>query len=136
MEIDVTRFFNDADPYDFSASMAERGNNAGPETWANAVREGTDAPLLTTEDELAALRDYAKRFGAWSEDEVAAWSDAECNALFIQFISGDMREIEALCMKDDGEVDWDQYEAMASEGQISSNLFQGIDGHIYYYLGH
>ena len=30
MEIDITEFFNSAEPYEFSASRAERGPNAGP----------------------------------------------------------------------------------------------------------
>ena len=94
MEIDITNFFNNAEPFDFSASVAERGENAGRDTWNNAKREGAASPLLTTPEQLDALRSYVKGFGAWDDDEIAAWDDAECNALFIQLISGDMREIE------------------------------------------
>ena len=136
MEIDVTRLVRETDPFDFSASVAERGQNAGPETWANAVREGATAPLLTTEAELDALRDWAKDFGAWSAEEIAAWSPEECNALLIQYVSGDLREMEALCIGDDGEIDWDEAERLASEGTIGGSLYRGDNGRVYFYLGH
>ena len=135
MEIDITSFFNEAEPYDFSASVAERGENAGRDTWRNAVEEGGKSPILTTAEQLEALRKYAAGFGAWDGEEIAAWSDDECNALFIQLISGDMREIEALCTTDDGEVDWAEYERLAEKGTISASLYRGDNGRIYYYLG-
>ena len=135
MEIDITEFFKDAEPFEFSASRAERGDNAGPETWANAVAEGESSPLLTTPDQIEALREHVKGFGAWDDEEIAAWSDAECNALFIQIISGDMREIESLCTGDDGEVDWAKYEELSLERTIGGDLYRGEDGRIYYYLG-
>ena len=135
MEIDITRFFTEAEPYEFSGSMAERGDNAARETWNNAKREATESPLLTTEEELSALRSYVKEFGAWDDVEIAAWDSVECNALFVQLISGDMREIESLCMGDDGEVDWNEHERLANRGTISGNLYRGDDGRVYYYLG-
>jgi hypothetical protein len=135
MEIDITRFFNDAEPFDFSSSVAERGQNAGKETWANAKREGAESPLLTTPEELEALRSYVKEFGAWEDAEIQGWSEAECNALFIQLISGDMREMESLCMGDDGELDWPEIERLQQEGTISSNIYRGDDDKVYYYLG-
>ena len=39
MEIDITAFFENADPFEFSHSRAEGGANAGPQTWANAKEE-------------------------------------------------------------------------------------------------
>ena len=77
MEIDITRFVTEADPYEFSASIAERGDNAGPETWRNAVAEGESSPLLTTPEQLDALRAYMKGFGAWDDEEIAAWVKKE-----------------------------------------------------------
>lgn len=135
MEIDITSFFHNAEPFEFSASVAERGQNAGRDTWRNAVAEGSSAPLLTTEAQLDALRQWAKESGGWDAEERAAWSDAECNALFIQLISGDMREIENLCMGDDGEIDWKEAEKLSSEGTIGGRLYPGKSGKIWYYLG-
>lgn len=130
MEINITEFFTNADPFEFSASRAERGQNAGPETWANA--KAYRPPLLNTEDELQALRDYVKDFGAWSKDEIAAWSDNDCNALFIQLVSGDMREGRLDSDPDDS--NWRDYEKGASDGRWSGNLFKTDDGKVYYSL--
>jgi hypothetical protein len=139
-EIDITRFVQEADPFEFSASRAERGEHAGRDTWRNAVAEGTSAPLLTTEEHFDALRAWAKDTGAWDAAERAAWSEAECNALFIQLVSGDMREAGmGDCELD--EFDWDKYQSRASEGRISGNIYRcDIEGHesfgrIFYYLG-
>ena len=134
MEIDITDFFENAEPFEFSASRAERGENAGPETWQNALHEACRAPLLTTEDQLDALRDYMRDFGAWDKEEIDNWTSDECNALFIQLISGDIREIEGLCMGDNGEVDWQEYERLAECGTISGNIFKTDYGRIYYSL--
>ena len=111
MEINVTAFVKNEDPFEYSASRAERGENAGRETWGNAKR----APMLLTEPEhFDALRVYVKGFGSWGEAEIAAWTEQECNAIFVQLISGDMREAEA--------------------GQIGGHLFRGDDGEVYYSL--
>lgn len=132
MEIDITSFFESADPFEFSASHAERGQNAGPETWANAKREGSESPLLTTPEQLDALRSYVRDFGAWEEAEIAAWDAAECNALFIQFVSGDMRE--ANLDSEPSDSDWAEYRRRAEEGRCSSQLYRNDDGRVYYSL--
>jgi len=131
MEINITRFFNEAEPFEFSASIAERGDNAGNETWNNAKNEAARLPLLNGENELAAMRQWAKASGGWNDDEIAAWSDTELNALFIQLISGDIREAES----GNGEIDWEQYEQEQESGNVSGCLYRGIDGQIYYSLG-
>lgn len=130
MEIDITDFVNNADPFEFSASVAERGKNAGRETWANAKRDAAATPLLTTPEQLDALRDHARGFGAWDGEEIAAWSDDECSALFIQMISGDMREAGM----DLADFDWEEYEERANGGEISGRICRGGD-RVYYYLG-
>ena len=127
MEIDITSFFENAEPFEFSASRAERGENAGPETWANAVREGTDSPLLTTPEQIAALRRYVEDFGAWDAEEIVGWSDAECNALFIQLVSGDIRKAGL----DNGEPNWEAYEA---DENNRGGLYRGGGGKVYYSL--
>lgn len=130
MEINITQFFNTATPRDYSASVAEIGNDAGPSTWRAACDDVADyGPMLATPAQLQALRDYVRGFGAWSDDEIAAWSDVECNALFIQLISGDILESPL----DSG--DWEQYKEWSEQGICSSNIFRADDGQIYYTLG-
>lgn len=134
-EIDITDFLSDDDasPYEFSASAAELGQCAGKITWRNSMDRAQDNALLTTQDQIDALKAYVKGFGAWDDTEIEGWSDQECNALFIQLISGDLRE-SGLADSDPDEFDWTEYEARASEGQISGNIFRADDGRVYYSL--
>ena len=128
MEINITSLFTDGEysPRDYSASVAEIGNNAGQITWQTAME--SEYGFLDTPEKLDAFRDHIQGFGAWSEDEIAAWNVTECNALFVQLVSGDIREAGL----DVDNPDWDEYEA---NDNITHNIFQGIDGEIYYYLG-
>ena len=135
MEIDITSFFESADAFEFSASRAERGQNAGPETWANALEEGASSPLLTTEAQLEALRSHMRGYGAWEKSEIEAWSPTECNALFIQLISGDMRESGLDQIEIDDDKAWRDYEKGAEDGRYSGSIYRGDDGRVYYYLG-
>jgi hypothetical protein len=132
MQINITRFFNEAPVFDFSHSQMEGGPNAGPETWNNAKDAAAESPLLTTPEQLDALREYVKGFGAWDDEEIAAWSDNEVNALFIQLLSGDMRE--AGLDNEPDEDAWKEYESRAEAGQCQSNIYKGDDGEIYYSL--
>ena len=132
MEIDITTFFETADPFEFSGSVAERGQNAGRETWNNAKEEGANSPLLTTPEQIEALREYVKDFGAWTREEIAAWTNTECNALFIQLVSGDMRE--GGLDNDPDDSDWAEYEKRAERGNCPSNIFRTDDGKVYYSL--
>lgn len=141
MEIDITDFVQKEEPANFSASVAELGTDAGRITWRNAVVEGERAPLLTTPEAIEALRDWARSSGGWDDEEIAAWSDVECNALFVQIISGDLRELESLCMGADGEIDWDKAHELSERGTINGCMYPcDVAGHpqhgrIFYYLG-
>lgn len=128
MEIDITRFFAEACPRDYSASRAELGDSAGADTWRAANDDSEEYPLLTNDEERAAFRDYVRGFGAWSREEIAAWSDTELNALCIQMVSGDMREGNL----DSKPIDWAAYEADAQAGRISGRIVRGDDGRIYF----
>jgi hypothetical protein len=127
MEINITSF--DAPAFDYSHSIAEGGTNAARNTW-NAALNGPR--LLTTDAALDAMRAWAGRTGAWEETEIAAWDDTELNALFVQLVSGDIREAGADCLAG---IDWAHYAEDSEAGQISGCMFQGDDGQIYYYLG-
>ena len=131
MEIDITSFFNSANPCDYSASRFELGDNAGRITWQNALE--ADSGLLDSPEKLEAFRDHVRGFGAWDDAEIAAWDRRECEALFVQMISGGMREAGLHSAM--AEEDWQEYEACAQAGEIPSNLFRGDDGRVYYYIG-
>jgi len=131
MELNITHFFNDATPMDYSASVAEIGNDAARATWQAAIDDSDDYPMLDSDEKREEFRRYVKGFGAWSENETRAWSDQELNALLIQMISGDMREAGL----DQSEPDWDQYQIDSEDGRISGNIFRGGDSNIFYYIG-
>lgn len=135
MEIDITEFVETADAYEFSASQAELGTNAGKITWSNAMAEAAERPLLITEDELDACRAWAQGFGAWDAETIAGWTAQECNALLVQYIAGALRELEATCGRDDGTIDWQKSERLCEQGAISGALYRGDDGAIYFYMG-
>lgn len=111
MEINITKFYREAAPMDYSASIAEIGADAGPATWHAACEDAPDYNLLSTDEARDAFRSHVKGFGAWSDEEIAAWSDVELDALFMQLISGDIRNNEL------------------------DRIFTGTDDLTYYYLG-
>lgn len=130
MELNITQFFNQAAPMDYSASIAEIGQNAGTDTWNAACEDSEDYPLLVTADQLDAFQEFVSDSGGWTDEEIAEWSTRELNALCIQWISGDMRE--AGLDADSTDEDWKEYEANDS---LCHRLFKGIDGQIYFYIG-
>lgn len=131
MELNITKFFNECAPMDYSASIAEIGRHAGAYTWRAACDDSPDYVILDTEDKRAAMRRYVKGFGAWSEDEIASWSDVELNALLMQMIAGDIRGAD---LSTDS-PDWDKHQRDSEEGRVSGQLYRGDDGEIYYYIG-
>ena len=135
MQINITEFVRNAETHDLSASVAELGANAGKITWDNAKRKAASIHLVKQEDRTE-FETWARDFGAWSKEEIAAWSLDECNALLIQYISGDLNELESLCYSDDDEfnIDWPKAEKMSEHGTISGNIFKSDDGQVYFYM--
>jgi len=208
LEIDITALL-ETDQFALSHSIAEGGQNAGPKTWKASLEAASETPILDTPEKLQAMRDFARSSGGWNDEETAAWTDQDVNALFLQWVAGDCRECPAKLegitfeeratvearwdgLRDEGgalvssdgnrfidagtvewwyteddtpdmetgpfesrsdayqdacpqgrepradsldEIDWLEYETQASAGRISSNLFQGDDGKVYFYLG-
>lgn len=130
MEINITHLL-ETDLFPFSHSQMEGGENAGQVTWRNAL-DGP-RPLLSTPEELQHFKDWTAEFGAWNQEEREAWSDNETQALFLQFIAGDVREAGADSLD---ETDWEQYQTDSESGRVSSNLHRSDDGQIYYSLNH
>jgi len=131
MEIDITTFFNEATPMDYSASVMEIGSDAGPSTWRAACDDSEDYMMLNSDEKREEFRHYVKDFGAWSEDEIQAWTNQELNALFIQMVSGDIREAKL----DHDNPDWDQYQKDSEAGRIAGRIFKGSNSKVYYYIG-
>jgi hypothetical protein len=132
MELNITRFFAEAAPKDYSASRAEIGENAGPDTWRAACDDSPDYMLLDTDEKREAFREFVGQMGAWDDEEIAAWSDIELNALCIQFISGDMRDagLEAGASS----LDWQAYKVGCENGTYSGRLYGVEDGEVFYSL--
>jgi hypothetical protein len=133
MEININQYFeNELCPSDFSASANEMGNNAGALTWAYSNEEVEDTILLVTFEQFAAFIAHMESMGMDFSDDDKPMNGTELNALFIQLISGDIRESEGL---DQSPINWELYEEESREGQIASNIFLSDDDNVYYYLG-
>ncbi len=132
MELNITRFFSDANPRDYSASMVELGDNAGAITWRAACSDAPFFNILNTGDKRHAFREFLLSSGGWSREEITSFKSNELNALCMQFIAGDMREAGLDGVDRFSESAWNDYEAMANIGHISSRLFRGNDTQIYY----
>lgn len=132
MHIDITALLKE-DLFRFSHSVAEGGDNAGRNTWNAALEDAKTRrpPLLDTPEKIEAFHDWVRDFGAWDDDEIAAWSEDENNALFLQFIAGDVREAGA---DDLGSLDWDEYQKDAEAGRAPSYLYKDESGRIFYDL--
>lgn len=141
-ELDITLFVRVEEPAEFSASRVELGNDAAKITWGNAVEHAKNtrldnaAPWITAENRDV-FDAWVREFGAWDAKEIAAWSLDECNALLIQYISGDLRELESLCFSETDEfgIDWGKAQKLSEEGAISGNIYKGDDGKVYFYMG-
>lgn len=139
MYIDITSVVLDVDTWPLSGSVSTHGPNAGPRTWAASMEEATRTVLLDTPEKLDALRDYMRGLGAWDDDEIDAWDAQHCNAMFLQSISLDMREMgmDDVEWSDEEEARaaWAEIEKRQEAGEIPSNIFRGDDGRFYFYLG-
>lgn len=134
MEIDITKFFTTCAPMDYSASIAEIGDSAARYTWCAAKDDApANSDLLDNDDKRQEFRDYVKSFGAWDVEEISSWNNEELTALFMQFISGDMREGDMNAEMSDDE--WTEYQERAENGNISGRIYKGDNGKIYYYIG-
>lgn len=102
-ELNVTALINrfsdsgDIDPMDLSGSVMEHGRNAGRITWNNCKDLAKEETDLSREilDHAQHVRDHFSEYGAWSENEIAEWSDRELVAITLQEIAASYRELES-----------------------------------------
>lgn len=130
MDINITSLLK-LDCFDLSHSRFEGGDNAGKNTWNASLKQADETPLLDIPEKLRAMRAFALDSGGWDREEVNKWTPKEVNALFLQWIANDTRELNADSL---GEIDWDEAEELQREGNAPSNLFKGSDGQIYFSL--
>lgn len=130
MELDITHMMEDANVMPMlSGSILEHGRDADRITWRNSVAYGHAHPLLTCDSDREAARRYFAEFGAWSWEEIVAWSDDELNGILCQDIAGNIREMDVA-------EDYTDYRRLAEAGKVSGNIYQGSDGRWYFYMGH
>lgn len=132
MEINLSPLLS-ANMFEFSHSVAEGGSNAGRDTWQAAL--AGPRPLLD-EAGVAEFRSWVKDFGAWTRDEIEGWSVNECEALFLQFVAGDVREAGFDSLEDMTASDWAEYAKRQEAGQCSSYLFRTEAGEVFFDLSH
>lgn len=127
MELNITSLMNRKhEMHYYSASQAEYGSDAGRITWENAKDAAEEQPLVTTDEQIAEVKDYFREFGAWEDDEIDAWGVNEVNALLLQLIAGDIRERQHY--EDKGEME--RYEE-----NLGGRICQCDDNEFYYYIG-
>lgn len=134
MEINITHLTNGETPWrDYSASAMELGQDAGKITWGHAME---DAPgfALFPESDCDELREQFQRFGAWTEEELKEMDYTQLQALLLQFLSGDIREVPSKNEPFSPEW-WKEYEGLAEDGLFSCMLGKGEDGTVWWYFG-
>ena len=131
MEINITPFFYQGQAHLYSASAAELGENAGKITWINSMNFSDKHKMLVTDEQLEAFRAFVKDTGGWTQEEISHWTNHELNALFVQFVAGDIREggLSGPCQ------DWEQYQADCESGLVSGRIFKSDDNQIFYCIG-
>lgn len=130
MELNITHFFNEACPMDYSASVAEIGQTAGEDTWRTAIDDSEHYMILNTNNKREAFENHLKGFGAWPREEIQSWSNLEINALLLQMISSDIREFQELANSD-----WDEWQKLNEAGTCCGRLYGcplSFDGQVYY----
>jgi hypothetical protein len=130
-EIDVTEFLAGHRLKYFSGSIAELGNDAGQQTWAECNDKAEDWQPLDTDEKRETFRDFVLSSGGWSEEEIAEWPDSHLQALCIQWIAGDAREC-GIDGEDLSAIDWSQLEQDQHDGQAPGSLYRGDDGRVYW----
>lgn len=137
MEIDISAFFKTAAPRDYSASVAEIGQDAGRVTWAAALEDAPGFDFLSTEEAREEWRGFVISSGGWTAEEVAAFTNAELSALFLQWVAADCREMFPDARTLDGLTpdDWARAEEMAEAGQAPGRIFRADDGRVFFYVG-
>jgi hypothetical protein len=133
MEIEVTHMVEELDEMPMlSGSVAELGSDAGPRTWKRSVEYGRTHPLLKTDDERDAARHHFRGYGAWTREEIDAWSEDELQGIVCQDVAAAIREMESY-------ETYEDFQQAAEQGRVSGRLYMAgqEDGseRWYFYVG-
>ncbi len=72
MEIDITHFFTgDVETWEVSGSKATHGKDAAKTTWEAGLALARERPLLTTDEQLDAMRSFVRESGGWDREETS-----------------------------------------------------------------
>lgn len=132
MELNISSFFATVTPRELSSSVAESGPCAGAHSWSASCKASMHHPLLDDDEKRDAFRAWVESSGGWTTEEIASWSDLDLNALLLQWIAGDLREMGI--DEDTSGIDWADVEQGQSAGQYPSNILRGDDGKVYFSL--
>jgi hypothetical protein len=132
MELNISSFFATVTPRELSSSVAESGPCAGALTWSASCKASMHHPMLDDDEKRDAFRAWVEQSGGWTAEQIAAWTDTELNALLLQWIAGDLREMGV--DDDTAGIDWADVGRGQSEGKYPSNIFRGDDGLVYFSL--
>lgn len=125
--VDITDFLARECMRDYSASVAEIGHDAGPATWGACVDNAPDWNFIPA-DQFGYFRDWVQSSGGWTREEINGWSEAELQALCLQWIAGDARD----CGADKPDADWTAIRADQESGRVSSSIYRTDEGRIYW----
>jgi len=129
MDIDITYLITSYDTWDLTGSVATHGPNAARMTWNNCLEASKEIKLFRHIEQYENCRDFFREFGAWDDEQISNWSEEYCNALTLQHIVSQMREIG---LEDHGaDFDWKHYYSECEKGTFPSNFFES-DGKIYW----
>ena len=113
----VSKMFAAIEPWDVSNSVANLGPRAAELTWGNAMTVAEDwESWLVTDLEVAIdiIEDDARSAGAWTAEEIAAWTCDETLAYFVQSIASELRNCLNVdnctleeCVETFEDTDWD-----------------------------
>ena len=118
----------------YSASRAELGDNARQITWQNSLdncdvdNPDADPILLKTGGQLENVKSWFADFGAWDDEEIEDWDNQTVNALLLQFIAGDIREMEHY-------DSYEEYQIAAKRGSCSGRIYRADDNKWFIYVG-
>jgi glutaredoxin 2 len=99
LELNITKYFEENDPYYMSGSVANLGSDAAKFTWNNCL-EASDGELLNSEEDCQETRNWLRSFGAWSDDEINSWTKTELEAFILQDAARGINEMIAIYERD------------------------------------